>query len=190
MFDRGWSRERIEEEIYMREIVIAYLISRDLNTYTQVAATLQAFINDPETILTLIANEDLKRSLEDLREMESVMIDIDPEKEEMVPRPSASDEMQRLVDAILEDADGMLERYRGEDPDTDVADVLVMGEDEDVEVDEDEADGEDFDYGGFAFEAGGDDGPGDEATTDGGATEDADGFTDEDADGFTDEDER
>ncbi len=42
------------------------------NTYTQVDASIQAFINDPDTILTLIANDQLELSLEDLREMESV----------------------------------------------------------------------------------------------------------------------
>jgi len=168
----------------MREIVLAYLIREGLNTYTQVAASLQAFINDPDTILTLIANEDLERSLEDLREMESVMIDIDPDKEAMVPRPSASDEMLREVNAVLEDAERLLERYRGETPDQDVADALVVEEAGDVSVDErgeagekPEGDAEGFDYGGFAFEAEGE-GQGDEATTDGG--ESADPFLDED----------
>ena len=185
----------------MREIVLAYLISEGLNTYTQVAATLQAFINDQETILALIANDDLERSLEDLREMESVKIDIDPDKEAMVPRPSASEEMQRLVDGILEDADGLLERYRGETPDKDIADALVVEEADDVTVgvdgDEDgddassgsgdenaDGDGGEFDYGGFAFEAGGEGEPGDGATTDGGAT-DVDADADEDGDSDT-----
>ena len=71
-FDRGWTRERLDREVFIRQIVLAYLIEEGLNTYTQVAATLQAFINDPESILGLIATDELERSLEDLREMESV----------------------------------------------------------------------------------------------------------------------
>ncbi|RJX47111.1 ATPase, T2SS/T4P/T4SS family, partial [Halonotius pteroides] len=111
-FDRGWSREELDEEIFLHELVLAYLIHEGLNTYTQVAATLQAFINDPETILTLMATGHLERSLEDLREMESVEIDIDPEKEAMVPRPEASTEMLEKTAGILEEAEPLLEEYR------------------------------------------------------------------------------
>lgn len=46
-FDRGWSQERLSEELFQRKVVLAYLVDRGLNTYTQAAATLQAFINDP-----------------------------------------------------------------------------------------------------------------------------------------------
>jgi len=115
MFDRGWNREELDLEIFKRQVVLAYLIDRGLNTYTQVAATFQAFINDPETILALMANEQLGASLEDLREMESVLIDIDPDKEAMVPRPDPSDEIAAECTAILERADEELfEQFRGE----------------------------------------------------------------------------
>jgi flagellar protein FlaI len=81
-----------------------------------VAATVQAFINDEETILALIANDQLERSLEDLREMESVLIDIDPEKEAMVPRPDPSEAALDLCADILDRAETELfEAYRGED---------------------------------------------------------------------------
>ncbi|MFQ3319241.1 MAG: flagellar protein FlaI [Natronomonas sp.] len=186
MFDRGWSRDHLEEEIFMREIVLAYLIENDLNTYTQVAASLQAFINDPDTILTLIANDDLERSLEDLREMESVKIDIDPDKEAMVPRPSADEEMLEETSSILEDAEGMLEEYRGETAQEGIAGVLEMDEADDIELDEDgdESDAEDeggdaFSYGGFAFESDDESSSG-EATADGGI----EGDTDADIEGF------
>jgi flagellar protein FlaI len=113
-FDRGWSRARLDEELFRRKVILAYLIEEGLNTYTQVAATLQAFINDEETILTLVANDKLEASLEDLREMESVLIDIDPEKEEMVPRPEPSDEIRDECERILERADEeMLDDFRG-----------------------------------------------------------------------------
>ncbi|MGM0717884.1 MAG: secretion system protein, partial [Halobacteriota archaeon] len=133
-FDRGWRRDRLESELLAREIVLAYLIHEGLNTYTQVAATLQAFLNDPETILTLIANDDLERSLEDLREMESVEIDIDPDKEAMVPRPDASDEMLEETEKVLEKADPVLEEYRGTETGIDITEALDLGAVDDLEV--------------------------------------------------------
>ncbi|MFW6436459.1 MAG: ATPase, T2SS/T4P/T4SS family [Halococcoides sp.] len=117
-FDRGWDQERLDEELFKRRIVLAYLINNGLNTYTEVAATIQAYINDPDTILTLIANEQLERSLEDLREMESVQIEVDPEKEEMVPRPDPPADLLEETTEILEDAEETFEHYRSmESPD-------------------------------------------------------------------------
>jgi flagellar protein FlaI len=125
MFDRGWDHEKLDLEMFKRRTVLAYLIYNGLNTYTQVAATFQAFINDPETILSLMANDQLEASLEDLREMESVLIDIDPEKEEMVPRPDPNAEIMAEAKEILDEAEERLfEEYYGETPD-EVADALV-----------------------------------------------------------------
>ncbi|MFC4449795.1 ATPase, T2SS/T4P/T4SS family [Halorussus aquaticus] len=118
MFDRGWDHDRLEREILKRRVILAYLIKNGLNEYTQVAATVQAFINDPDTILTLVANEQLEESLEDLREMESVQIDVDPKKEEMVPRPDPGEETYELAKGILAEAeDRLLDDYRGADAD-------------------------------------------------------------------------
>ena len=166
-FDRGWRRDRLESELFAREVVIAYLIHEGLNTYTQVAATLQAFINDQETILTLIANDELERSLEDLREMESVKIDIDPDKEEMVPRPDASEEMLEATAEILEEAEPVLEEYRGSETGIEITDALDVEAAADIDVTESVADGgadtetssdAAFDLGGLGGEpdAGGD----------------------------------
>ncbi len=117
-FDRGWSPEKLQRELFKREVILAYLIINDLNSYAEVAATVQAFINDPETILRLIANGKLQASLEDLREMESVLIDVDPEKEALVPRPEAGEETRALATDILERAEEQLfDTYRGEVPD-------------------------------------------------------------------------
>ncbi|MDR9429521.1 MAG: type II/IV secretion system ATPase subunit [Natronomonas sp.] len=151
-FDRGWRYDRLESELLVREIVLAYLIHEGLNTYTQVAATLQAFLNDPETILTLIATDDLERSLEDLREMESVEIDIDPDKEAMVPRPDASEEMLEETKRILERADPVLEEYRGPEPGVDIVDALDIDAVDDIEVggfgdDRSESDDDGFESG-------------------------------------------
>jgi flagellar protein FlaI len=145
MFDRGWSREEVEDELFKREIVLAHLIQNGLNTYTEVAATLQAFINDPESILALIANDELERSLEDLREMESVSIDIDPEKEEMVPRPDPDEEMLSQTHTILQEAEDLLAGYRGEEA-PELAEQLDIEPASDVEATTDD------DLGGFSFE--------------------------------------
>jgi flagellar protein FlaI len=124
MFDRGWSRATLDEELRKRRVVLAYLIDRGLNSYAQVAATFQAFINDPETVLALMANEELERSLEDLREMESVLINVDREKEELVPRPNPDADGEAEAAEILDAADDIFETYRGEVPDS-VADALL-----------------------------------------------------------------
>jgi flagellar protein FlaI len=124
MFDRGWSRETLNEELRKRRVVLAYLIDRGLNSYAQVAATFQAFINDPETVLALMANEELERSLEDLREMESVLINVDRDKEEMVPRPEPDEAGREEVERILDEAENLFAEYRGRLPDS-VADALL-----------------------------------------------------------------
>ncbi|QKG93880.1 Flp pilus assembly complex ATPase component TadA [Halorubrum salinarum] len=124
MFDRGWSRATLDEELRKRRVVLAYLIDRGLNSYAQVAATFQAFINDPETVLALMANEELERSLEDLREMESVLINVDREKEALVPRPTPDADGEAEAAEILESAEDLFETYRGQVPDS-VADALL-----------------------------------------------------------------
>ncbi|RDI70815.1 type II/IV secretion system ATPase subunit [Halopelagius longus] len=137
-FDRGWSQETLELQLFKRQVVLAYLIKHGLNTYTQVAATLQAYINDPDTILALMANDELERSLEDLREMESVQINVDPDKEEMVPRPDPSEEILDLCERILRRAEEELfPDFRGQEP-GDVADALTHLRDQpDVTADTD-----------------------------------------------------
>ena len=112
-FDRGWTDEELNAELFERRLVLAYLIDRGLNTYTQVAATVQAYINDPDTILALMANDQLETSLEDLREMESVLIDVDPETEALVPRPDPGEEQQAVATEILDAGEELFEEYRG-----------------------------------------------------------------------------
>jgi len=141
-FDRGWRQERLDEELFKRKVVLAYLIEQGLNTYTEVAATVQAFINDPDTIMALIADDQLERSLEDLREMESVEIDIDPDKEEMVPRPEATEEMLVETGEILGNAGPLFDRIQERET-SDIVSALTGMEEEDditpVESDEEEA---------------------------------------------------
>ena len=118
-FDRGWSAAQLEEERFERRAVLSYLITKGLNTYTEVAATLQAYINDSETILTLIANGNLEESLKDLRDMESVLIEVDSEKEALVPRPEPDEDVLAEAEAVIEEAqDRLFEQYRGQDAGT------------------------------------------------------------------------
>ncbi|PSQ25983.1 secretion system protein E, partial [Halobacteriales archaeon QS_9_68_17] len=148
-FDRGWNRDRLEEELFERRVILAYLIKNGLNEYTKVAATVQAYINDPETILTLIANEQLEESLEDLREMESVLIDVDPEKEALVPRPDAGEEIYNEATDILERAEGrVFEEYRGQVPDGLGSALGGISGEEERTITPDAADADDFDFGG------------------------------------------
>ena len=152
-FDRGWSQDRLDEELFKRKVVLAYLINNDLNTYTQVAATVQAFINDPETILAIIAQGQLERSLEDLREMESVKIDIDPTEEALVPRPDPTQEGLEETRQILDRAEPMLDQYR----DVDTADLLSALEEGRLETEAGSIDG-DADGAGDDTDESGDDG--------------------------------
>ncbi len=111
----------------------------ELNTYAEVAATVQAFINDPDTILTLIANGQLEDSLNDLREMESVLIDVDQEKEELVPRPSATSETYNLSMDILERAEeSLFDEYRGKVPSGLASALGDVEAEETVEVESDD----------------------------------------------------
>ncbi|WP_335999252.1 type II/IV secretion system ATPase subunit [Halorientalis halophila] len=154
-FDRGWDQEKLDEELFKRKVVLAYLINNNINTYQQVAATIQAFINDPDTILTLIAHDGLEQSLEDLREMESVKINIDPKKEEMVPRPEASDPMLEDTNEILDNAKPLFDRYKSMETPQIVKALSGIEPDEDIVPDEDEEeDDAEIDFGQFVTKAG------------------------------------
>ena len=148
-FDRGWNQEKLEGELFKRRVIIAYLIKNGLNEYTEVAATVQAFINDPDTIMTLVANGQLEESLEDLQEMESILLDVDPEKEELVPRPDPPDEIYNEATDILERAEeSLFDEFRGQIP-AGLASAL-SGVDQQAQAEVEEGD-EEMDFGG-AFE--------------------------------------
>jgi flagellar protein FlaI len=142
-FDRGWDQRRLDDELFKRRVVLAYLIENDLNTYTQVAATFQAFINDQDSILALMANDRLETSLEDLREMESVLIDIDPERENMVPRPEPDDEGREEAEEILKRAnEDLFPDYEGQDFGSVASALSEVEEADPVEVGPDGDDGD------------------------------------------------
>jgi len=142
-FDRGWDRETLHEHFFERQVVLAYLIVEGINDYGEVAATIQGFMNEPETIMTLIATDRLEESLSDLREMESVAINVDPRKEALVPRPEPSEETLQQAREILETAkEQLFDRYRDTEPRTlisalegiDTAEDIVARPDRDQEL--------------------------------------------------------
>ena len=141
-FDRGWDQTELDRQIHIREVVIAYLIVNRLNTYREVAATIQAFINDPNLVLSLVANDELESNLQDLREMESVVIDIDPEKEAMVPRPEPPEEVLEEAKMILEKShqSGELRRFVGNEADGSIGDALHESQKENAPTPDDEND--------------------------------------------------
>ncbi|MDS0300164.1 type II/IV secretion system ATPase subunit [Halogeometricum sp. S1BR25-6] len=116
-FDRGWDTETLERELYKRQAVLAYLVVNGLNEYTQVAATLQGFLNDPDAILTMMSNGTLEDHLGELRKMESVVIDVDPEKEALVPRPDPDVKTYERARAFLDGAEtDLFADYRNREP--------------------------------------------------------------------------
>jgi len=120
-FDRGWTPQELDRHLQERRVLLAYLITEGLNEYAQVAATAQAYINDPETILALVANDQLREALEDLRRMESVLVDVDPDKEEMVPRPDPDESVLAEAEAVVAEAredGGVLAEHEDTEPDS------------------------------------------------------------------------
>ncbi|PSQ16576.1 secretion system protein E [Halobacteriales archaeon QS_8_69_26] len=151
-FDRGWDQEQLDLEIFKRETILAYLIDKEISDYVRVAATIQAFINDPDTVLMLIANDQLENALQDLREMESVDIQVDPEKEKLVPRPSPDDETAAEAAGILEEADERIfDELKGKVP-TGLGGALegVADEEADIEVTAETTSPDDLDWSGSA----------------------------------------
>ncbi|MFB6139760.1 MAG: secretion system protein, partial [Halosimplex sp.] len=97
-----------------------------------------------------------ERSLEDLREMESVKIDIDPDKEEMVPRPDPPAEMLGEADDILENAEPLFQRFREKETSDIVSALTGVEEQTDITPVESQAeeDDDDIDFSEFVPAAG------------------------------------
>jgi len=112
-FDRGWDDETLNHQLEQRQVLLAYLIYNGLKNYSQVAATFQAYMTDPDTVLTLIAEDKLEKALEDLKKMESVQIQVDQEDEENTPRPDPSEDIEKECEQILDNAEDWLDEYKG-----------------------------------------------------------------------------
>ena len=87
--------------------------------------------------------------------MESVKIDIDPEKEEMVPRPDANEEMLEHTDEILDNAVPLFDRFKSKETPEIVKALSGIDTQEDIEpVDDGESDDAEIDFGQFVTKAG------------------------------------
>ncbi|WP_343195073.1 type II/IV secretion system ATPase subunit [Natronococcus sp.] len=116
-FDQGWSEKRLERELFERRVVLAYLVANGIDGYADVAATVQAFMNDPSTVLSLVADGELEDRLSAFRNLESVSIDVDPETEARAARPKPSARTERTAADVLERAEeSLFERYRSGAP--------------------------------------------------------------------------
>jgi len=108
----GWTGGKFTREFRKRKVVLAYLVREGYTDYSQVAGTLQAFMNDPDTILHYISTDKLGDFLEQLRSMKSIEIQVDPEIEERVSRPKPSAEVLDEAKSVLDNAEGILQEYR------------------------------------------------------------------------------
>ena len=142
--NQGWSREMLFEQLFRREILLSYLIHNEINYYNQVSTAIQAFINDQDTILALIANDTLKYAIKSLETLRTVDVQSDEASEKTVPRPNAGYTVSRMAKETLATADKtILKQYRGEnvdinigivDSDTDIKDDAYQYTTEDEEI--------------------------------------------------------
>jgi flagellar protein FlaI len=133
-FDRGWSVDELKDELAKRRIVLAHLLVNEYNTYAQVAATTQAFINDNDTVLTLIANDELGDELENLRQMENILIDVSQDDEESTPRPELSEEVRGDAEAALSQHQDILDEYEGKQADSLVEAIPSVSEEDRIQA--------------------------------------------------------
>ena len=111
----GWSDADLRGELTRRKLVLAYLSDRSITSYAGVAATLQAYMTTPTTVLTRMAEDALDERIDNLRSMRTIDIDVDEETEALVPRPTLSNASQRTREAVAEtlsEGERVLDQYR------------------------------------------------------------------------------
>lgn len=69
---KGWSEEELKEEIQRREMVLRYLVEKNVRGYQDVTRVLQAFMVDPDPIIEQIQNDELEP--EEFKELDSVTV--------------------------------------------------------------------------------------------------------------------
>jgi len=109
--NNNWTETEFRREMNRRRLVFAYLIEHGVNSYSHVAATIQAYMTSPDTVLSLMAQEELEEQLDELRDMKTVDINVDPEKETLIPRPTTPDDVSRKAKKILEEGEQLLVGY-------------------------------------------------------------------------------
>ena len=109
--DNGWTPEQFRREWRRREALLAYLIRERVDTYAGVAATVQAYTHSPDLTMSLVSRNELADHIDELTTMRTINIDVDDEIEELVPRPTPSDELRAEVESVLDGASDLLEEY-------------------------------------------------------------------------------
>jgi len=138
-YTNNWSDTELRRELNRRRIVFAYLIKEGINSYSNVAATIQAYMTSPDTVLGLIADGELKERLLTLQKMKTINIDVDPEKEALIPRPTPPKSIQEEAEKILEEGESLLVSYDSEEVDF-AATIEDLIDDTDMDhLDEEEA---------------------------------------------------
>jgi flagellar protein FlaI len=127
----GWSEADLRAAIERRKLVLAALSDRGVTGYAGVAATLQAFMSTPSSVLSRIATGTLRESLDDLTGMRAIDVEVGEEREALVPRPTldrAAPRTRAAVEETLADGEDLLDQFRdapaavgvaGADPSTD-----------------------------------------------------------------------
>lgn len=101
--DNGWSDEEFEREWRQRKLLLASLIDEGITSYAGVAAALQAYMHNPDVVMSLVDRGELGASLENLTTMRTIEIDIDDEVEALVPRPTPDEDLAAAVAEIVAD---------------------------------------------------------------------------------------
>ena len=117
----GWTEARLERELQKRRVVLADLIKHGFNTYGEVAGTIQGFMRDEDAILNLIAENELEDYLENLQNISTLDIDVDEEREALVPRPDPDDATLQQAEDVLQESDGLLSEHQDYDLSTSFA---------------------------------------------------------------------
>ena len=148
----GWNNVEFQREFIKRKAVLAYLVREGYSDYSEVAGTIQAFMNDPDTILHYIATDQLGEYLEQLRTMKSIEIQVDPEVEDLVNRPRPSAEVLDEAKATLDTAEDVLQEYRhmdighafreAQNPFEEDQSILDFSEDPERDTDKDPSEGD------------------------------------------------
>lgn len=128
--ENAWSKRELEREYNLRRLILAYLVKNDINTYGAVAAIVQGFMSARETILALIADDKLEQQTAAIHRMKTIDIEVDPEKEALIPRPRTPENVREQAEQILADTEPLLVDYEGHDVDfaSTVEEVLASDE--------------------------------------------------------------
>jgi flagellar protein FlaI len=108
-YRNGWTPEETWDEFERRKTVLSYLIRKGIQDYGDVAAVIQGYMRDPEAIMALIAHERLEDHLEDLRNLDSLDLDINERAEEKLSRPVSEDMMAEAEEVLADNWDLVME---------------------------------------------------------------------------------